>query len=357
MPPAPDASIPAGTAEPADTAMGPVPDTQEPAFVESFSQSFAPPPRVEIEADDTPAEETSASEVSDSRPLFEEVAFGDASASDEAPTDIARGDGAISSDIFESWNPVAKPSEAAPIPEAEVAPQDAAAAHDTAAPRTVPDSPAEPTPIGAPAAPAFPAAPSLSTQDLAEAPTAESPVQVEAPALRRTSAPEMAPEDKPAAPAPPADSAWVARPYEFAPQAMNVSDLIPSKAAKAKTPAAPNPSDGLIDLDAMAAAPEQVPAAPPAEAGADPAGDPQPAPMAAPEGADDLTIVSTIDADTQRLLYEAGVTTLEQIAQWSPSDARRMSGTVSVSETTIMNQWAFEAQAALFNQYAQRASR
>ena len=57
----------------------------------------------------------------------------------------------------------------------------------------------------------------------------------------------------------------------------------------------------------------------------------------------------------QRLLYLAGVRTLEEIAQWGRGEARRVGSQVEVSEDTIMNQWVFEAQAALFNRYSQQA--
>jgi predicted flap endonuclease-1-like 5' DNA nuclease len=75
---------------------------------------------------------------------------------------------------------------------------------------------------------------------------------------------------------------------------------------------------------------------------------------AAPDGAEDLTIITTIDEDTQRRLYEVGVLTLDEIAQWGRGDARRIGSRVQVSEDTIMNQWVFEAQAALFQRYSQQ---
>ncbi len=75
---------------------------------------------------------------------------------------------------------------------------------------------------------------------------------------------------------------------------------------------------------------------------------------AAPEGAEDLTIITTIDEDTQRRLYEVGVLTLDEIAQWGRGDARRIGSRVQVTEDTIMNQWVFEAQAALFQRYSQQ---
>ena len=76
------------------------------------------------------------------------------------------------------------------------------------------------------------------------------------------------------------------------------------------------------------------------------------APFVAPAGADNLTVISTIDETVQRALYLAGVTTLDEIARWNRGDARRIAGVVSVSEDTIMHQWVFEAQAALFHSYS-----
>ena len=75
-------------------------------------------------------------------------------------------------------------------------------------------------------------------------------------------------------------------------------------------------------------------------------------PFVAPEGADDLTVITSIDEGMQRLLYIEGVTTLEEIAQWNRTRARQISMRVQVSEETIMNQWVFEAQAAMFHQFA-----
>ena len=71
-----------------------------------------------------------------------------------------------------------------------------------------------------------------------------------------------------------------------------------------------------------------------------------------PAGADDLTVISTIDEPTQQILYAAGVTTLDDIARWGRSDARRIAAVASISEDTILNQWVFEAQSALFQSYS-----
>lgn len=214
------------------------------------------------------------------------------------------------------------------------------------------------------------------------------------------------PDAEPAsAPSPLSETAWVARPDRPEPvrmdapeEAIIADDLIqfdPATLAAPSEEATPvaethahEPATGLIDLDALVAASAPAPVAAPASAEPEPVAEPlavpvaEPTPQAAPtpmpavaeetapepepevedtytppEGAEDLTVVSSIDEDVQRLLYLAGVTSLEEIAQWSPTEARRIGAQVSVSEATIMNQWVFEAQAALFNRYAQRAGR
>ncbi|MEL6617089.1 MAG: hypothetical protein AAFQ43_15205 [Bacteroidota bacterium] len=73
-----------------------------------------------------------------------------------------------------------------------------------------------------------------------------------------------------------------------------------------------------------------------------------------PEGAEDLTVITSIDADVQRALHMAGVLSLDDIARWGRTEARKISAEVGVSEATIMNQWIFEAQAALFDRFSRR---
>ena len=75
-----------------------------------------------------------------------------------------------------------------------------------------------------------------------------------------------------------------------------------------------------------------------------------------PEGADDLTIISAIDEAMQERLYRLGVVSLDEIARWNRGEAGRIAGLLEVSEEMIMTQWIFEAQAALFRQFAQRGS-
>ena len=213
------------------------------------------------------------------------------------------------------------------------------------------------------------------------------------PAPRSAEAPSTAAPSAPAA----LEPTWIARPDRPEPAAQppsvdddddtptfaSADDFFSMPAATAESlPAAPSLPAGLVDLDALAPAspaePEMagtveaealepraevsspepgaapaipapaapLPVAPPSEA---------PEPFVAPEGADDLTVITTIDENLQRLLYLEGVTSLEEIAQWGRTRARQIAVAVQVSEETIMNQWVFEAQAAMFNQFSQQA--
>ena len=56
----------------------------------------------------------------------------------------------------------------------------------------------------------------------------------------------------------------------------------------------------------------------------------------------------------QTALYKAGVLTLDEIACWGRSDARRMAKEIGVREEVIMTEWIFEAQSALFERYSRR---
>ena len=114
----------------------------------------------------------------------------------------------------------------------------------------------------------------------------------------------------------------------------------------AEAPLPEHPTESALSSPAASApvqmdAPETTPEAP-AEA------------YTPPEGAEDLTVISSIDEDTQRALYMTGVHSLDEIARWGRTDARRVASEVGVSEETIMHQWVFEAQAALFDRYSRR---
>lgn len=113
---------------------------------------------------------------------------------------------------------------------------------------------------------------------------------------------------------PPEPSAWVARPSED-------------------------------QAEAVAAAPEDVVRA----------AFPAPEAPSAPEGAEDLTVISSVDESTQAFLYSAGVLTLDDVARIGRSDAQRLGHGAGVSEHTIMDQWVFEAQAALFDRFSKQS--
>ena len=110
----------------------------------------------------------------------------------------------------------------------------------------------------------------------------------------------------------------------------------PFDVSAAEAPAFEAPTVEAPDFEAPAPSPTAVVA---------------PTPDAIPEGADDLTVISTVDADIQHALYKAGVTSLDEIARWSRTDARRIAHIVQISEETILNQWVFEAQSALFQSF------
>lgn len=195
-------------------------------------------------------------------------------------------------------------------------------------------------------------------------------------------APEpMASAPEPAPPAPePASAAPGPTPIEIpepakvprpigAPTIASASEFLPFKPTTAQTPASPRPAMGEAMQPVAESSPEparsfEAPpyAAPlPPQAAPPPIAEPAPiaaetTPAAAPEGTEDLTVIATIDEDVQRRLYEAGVQTLEEIAQWGRGDARRISTAVEVSEETIMNQWVFEAQSALFQRYSRQTT-
>lgn len=70
-----------------------------------------------------------------------------------------------------------------------------------------------------------------------------------------------------------------------------------------------------------------------------------------PSGTNRLTVIDGIDESMQDRLYAVGVHTLDHIAHWGRDDARRMADELNVSEETILNEWIFAAQAALFERH------
>ena len=67
---------------------------------------------------------------------------------------------------------------------------------------------------------------------------------------------------------------------------------------------------------------------------------------------EDLTVLTVVDEPMQQKLYALGITTIEAIARWSRSDARRIANQLThTSEEDIMDRWVFEAQSVLFERY------
>ena len=186
----------------------------------------------------------------------------------------------------------------------------------------------------------------------------------------RHSAEVTAAAPAPGVPAPPSESAWIARAGRpgtegLLPIGVATDEFFapafetPAFDAPAfETPAfdAPVPSVAVPAFQPPAFETAAFAAPAPAEAPTPATAPPLPANAAlvVPPGADDLTIIMTIDADVQNALYLAGVTSLDEIARWSRADARRIAADVGISEETIMNQWIFEAQAALFQSHTSR---
>ena len=159
------------------------------------------------------------------------------------------------------------------------------------------------------------------------------------------------------APAPPSETTWIARAdrpeptvtfptFQIPTFEMPAIEAPPFEAPAFEPPAVEAPAFEAPAFEALtfsATAPNPPAAAPVPDAAA---------PFVPPAGADMLTVISTIDEMMQQALYMAGVTTLDEIARWGRTDARRISSAVGVSEDTILNQWVFEAQAALFQSFS-----
>ena len=183
-----------------------------------------------------------------------------------------------------------------------------------------------------------------------------------------TEAPAAAPP--PAAPPAAPETSWVARPDR--PEAADAADtfgvpqpvvapmddFLPSPTARpASVPTPEPPAPEAVEPEPVPA-PEAIVVEPTIiePLGEEPSASSEADPEAAdvPDGADDLTVISSIDETTQQLLFTQGVMTLDEIARWGRGEARRISVAVQVSEETIMNQWVFEAQAALFDQFTRQ---
>jgi predicted flap endonuclease-1-like 5' DNA nuclease len=325
--------------------------------------------------------------------------------SEEAP---ASGDASLIDDIFASvaFDPPTAPSAFFASPEHAPAPEEAPAPALQTLDAWAPDGPFV-FENAAPAAPVAETAPAETAPAEAHHATAAEPAFAQyemppAPDVRvfedafALAAPpvEAAPLAAPAAvapaatPAPPADAAWVSMSGRAdlpplpaqAPPAVETFAAGPFAAAPFEAPQSepadeppftfpsfedtpfedtpfgePAPGAAALQVDAAETLVQEAPQpAAVAQEAPQPAVAEQeaPAPYEAPAGAEDLTVISSIDEHVQRLLYQAGVTTLDEIARWSRSDARRYSIDTQVSEETIMNQWIFEAQSVLFERFS-----
>lgn len=292
------------------------------------------------------------------------------------------GDSASSSDLFESWSPepVAPPRPFAPAASsprpAEAAMAEAQPSFDAQHTAWISRPSSEPDAIQTASADEFIDAPAPSAyddpsfDDVPEAFSPDSlidldslmpPTSAPAPAVPPQSAP---PDDDDAAPA--AREEQPTAP-ELVATALTMAPVPPPPAAPLE--AGPDPTASSAPTGNDPTTQDLAPTFAPVSEAADamPSFDDFAAPSSAedpepetgpeyevPEGAEDLTVIASVDEDVQRLLYIAGVRTLEEIAQWGRGEARRISSQVNVSEDTIMNQWVFEAQAALFNRYSQQ---
>ena len=78
-------------------------------------------------------------------------------------------------------------------------------------------------------------------------------------------------------------------------------------------------------------------------------------PSEPPEGAEDLTVIGSIDAETEAHLYGLGILTLDDVARLDKSEAQRIERELGVAEATITGEWVFEAQGVLFERFSAAA--
>ena len=222
-----------------------------------------------------------------------------------------------------------------------------------------PETPSNAFEAWAPSQPAAPAAP-------AEPPVAPAPPDTTAwvarnESLQPTPPPAPQPEAPAVAPATYAEAAPVAgfdqQTFAVEPRPLHAEAPTPEETPSASATFAVEPSGTAAPepSPAVAAAPAAVPPPAPAPSPASAAAGAAAQPAAAPADAERLTILPSIDEDTERALRLAGVTSLDEMARWSRTDARRIAAQVGVSEDTVLNHWVFEAQTALFERFAQQA--
>lgn len=357
------------------------------ADADTFAEfSFAPPtsapppepaPELVAEQDDVSDDPFSAHSIEPeeepTEPTFAPVDFASATPFSEP---------AEATSIFEPWSQVAHPASSAT--------SEAPSAAAPEAPAYTPDSDVEPEPVTAQASAffglsgtvepetvqpngvsSFEPMPPLSALDPVEPVAPPKPTETaieEAPApadaepvwVARPDRPEVSIDRVASDPEPMSDFGLpIAEPViapmdDFFPPMGQMPEEPPVLDTAPPMASTPDETEETQSEAEVAAAPAEEPTAE-METPMETSDEPTPAPI--PEGAENLTVISSIDEDTQRLLYNEGVFTLDEIARWGRGEARRISTTVQVPEDTIMNQWVFEAQAALFSQFAQQASR
>jgi len=355
---------------------------------------------------------TSFLEADDAVPTTDPLAFEEMFV--PTPVDTPHAE-AASEDVFASWSPssfeTSQPAETAPpalafaeaptevpsealnepqagvsqptVGDSQLAPVDLSSFEDWGL---------DPEPVAAPAEPqtwAPPGSPSPAADAWATAPP-----------VAPTPAPQAPAPQAPATDAPPAPeshaTAWVVRNGALQPSAEEAADMEPPAISESmpvyEAPAYDEPlmvdetptyetagfdappvmaAAPMIEAPSIAVAPESVDAPPSApvsepppvaspvvETAPEPASEPTPEPAPEPqplaEGVERLSILPSIDDDLERALHLAGVTTLDDMARWGRTEARRIAAEVGVSEDTVLNHWVFEAQTALFERFTQQ---
>ena len=343
----PDASAQSDAAEPPSAPTAFVGDPLPAADPLAFEEAFVPTPIVDAAPEPTEMGDdlfAAWSPTETPEPAPEPLAFveapapppGDHAADPEAAPAAAPADASSTGlSAFEDWGldpvPVAAPASDA----AWTAPETAPDASETWVPSQTTPPPPPPTP---PPAPEPPSATAWVARNESIQPTPPPAAQPAAPA----DAAPYAETD------PVADPAELAS--EFEPQPAQAEPLADAAGAYATFPVE------LSSSLAPAPATTPAPAAPaPAEpAAAELAAAPPAASGGSEEDAERFTVLPSIDEDTERALRLAGVTSLDEMARWGRTEARRIASAVGVSEDTVLNHWVFEAQTALFERFTQQ---
>ncbi|MEM8600958.1 MAG: hypothetical protein AAGF99_13650 [Bacteroidota bacterium] len=220
------------------------------------------------------------------------------------------------------------------LPEGQqAAPRQLAAANPPAPQAAAPQA-------AAPAAAALPAAtPQAPTQPPASPPPSTPDFTVEAF--------EPAPPSPAEPSAPPAGDGLQWQSFDFAASeaaspAADDAEIVGGDFAAPSGDSVAPPLPSFASFDSLTGPAEPAPSAP------------APAAPVRPPDADILSKISGIDDDLEAQLYAMGVTKLDQIARWSRTEARRVAQELGLRPQVVMDQWVFEAQSVLFDQYQQQ---